>query len=484
MSTPSVGTAYGTTTPPPAEPVAPSTPPPQSGWVSPSSSATPLDGLKLPSSFPVGSIQSIGTPTGAGQVFRLDGGFLDALRLVVRKIKTTDGNPGYQLDFKIAGPSRQEFMQRMEQKGATKQTFEFLGADATTVGSNTVLARNTNKQPINSSFYSHAAPGTTSGGQAFVMEGSGWRIDYVPNDGPIAMRGHVRLQLFGDDAAANKALKDAGDKLGLQAVFAPPTQTSIRRYALMKLLWRVAPQKAKELASEGILNDLKVSKVEDALKAAGVSDQRMNSLKYLEVAPGHFTVCDDQLIEEMKQKGLRYAYSTVTSPEHVLSILKGGQKATLSRWTEGMLVSGMSSMADLGSGGAQGVFSRLVTENANGTSWAGRTYKIILKPKLLGRMDVWGWPADYYGRSWDLTDRNFGPKLVEDVNNNGYKQYNEIISPVGNGAQYISCIVATNENDRTKLIEHLKQQGWSHPGGKSIEEFVRLAPTIDANLLG
>ena len=45
-------------------------------------------------------------------------------------------------------------------------------------------------------------------------------------------------------------------------------------------------------------------------------------LRYLEVAPGHFTVVDDEQIPEMIKAGLRYEYSTVQLPEHVVSILK------------------------------------------------------------------------------------------------------------------------------------------------------------------
>lgn len=472
----------------PASPPPPGTvvPPPPSGYVAPSQPVGPIDALtSVPINFPLTALSSISTPTPAGSVFRLDGGFLDALRMQVRRIQTQDAVPGYQLDFKIAGPSRADFEQRLEQKGAQKGTFEFLGADAQTQGGNTTLVRNGNKQPLNTTFYTHVAPGTSnSTQQTQQLEGTGWRIDYVPPDGPIALRGHVRLQLFGDDQTAAKALKEAVDKLGLQGAFVPPTPATARRYALMKLLWRVAPAKAKELASAGILNDLKVAKVEEALKAAGVSEARMNKLRYLEVAPGHFTVCDDELIQEMKQAGMRFAYSTVTEPANVLSILQHGQKATLSRWSEGMLVSGMSSMADVGSGGAQGVFSRLVTESAQGQSWTGRTYKIILKPQLMGRLDIWGWPGDFFGKSWDLTEKNFGAKLVEDVNSGSYKQYNEIVSPVGNGPQYVACVVATNENDRNKLIEHLKQNGYTPPFGQSLEQFVRLSPSIDTTLAG
>ena len=473
--------------PPPPPPPAPelTVPPVSTGYVAPAAAAAPLDALKVPSAFPLSAVGSIPSPSAAGQVFRLDGGFLDALRLQVRRIKTAEGQPGYELEFKIAGPSREDFAARLEQQKATLQPFTFFASTPEQSGDSTYLVRNGQAHPLSTSFSTHVAPGTSAtANQALRLTEGAATIEMIPSTGPAALRGQVRVQLIGDDATASAALKTLVDKLGLQIALSPPTPSSLRRYALMRLLQHLAPAKAKALASAGLLNDLKVATVEAALAEVGVTPERMNKLRYLEVAPGHFTVCDDQLVADVKEKGLRFAYSTVQSEEHVLSILKNGQASTLKRWSEGALVNGMSSMADVGSGGAQGVFSRLVTTNANGKSWTGRRFKIILKPQLLGRLDIWGWPGDYFGRSWDLTDRNFGAKLVEDADKNGYQSYNEIISPVGNGPQYIAAVVATNEADRQALVQYLQNAGYQPPHGKTFDQFVRMVPAIDTAMLG
>ncbi len=481
--TPLGAPADTSTSPPASSPIAPLAP--GGVPVAEAVATAPIDASGIPSSFPLGAIGSVSTPQRAGAVFRLDGGFLDGLRMQLRRIKTKEGVSGYELQLKVSGPSRADFAKRMEQKGATTVAYEFYGATPVEEGGQVVLARDGTTQALGTSFYSHKDPETsTTPNLAWRLEGSGWTLDYFPPDGPLALRGQVRLQLTGADADCDKAMKQAIDAVGLQSAFAPATAQAARRLALMRLLWQQDPAAAKALADKP-LTDLKLDKIEQALTDKGVGPERIAGLGYEEVAPGHFTVVDPQQVEDMKAAGLRYAYSTVTLPEHVLSILQEGQKATLSRWSDGQIVTGMSSMADVGSGGAQGVFSRLVTQAANGKSWAGRTYKIVLRPELLGRTDIWGWPGDYYGRAWQLTDRNFGTKLLEDIGKNGgYAQYNEIISPVGNGTQYIACVVATNAADRTKLIDHLKAAGWTPPGGQSLEDFVRLAPSLDAGLLG
>lgn len=450
-------------------------------------SKSALDGLALPGSFPVEALEEIPSHGRQGAVFRLDGGFLDALRLQARRVETQDGKKELWLTFKIAGPSRADFQDRLEKKGAKRATLGFSAAEPKQAGSNLILRLGNQSQELTSYYSTHVAPGTSSGDadKAWVLSEGASSLEYVPSNGPAALRGYVRMRIRGEGEAAAKELKKLIDKVGLQPAFAPPTKTSIDRYALMKLLWTVAPDRATHLADKGPLSDLKVEAVAKELEKAGVSKARMAALHYREVAPGHFTVMDPHGLEEMKKAGLRYAYSTVSTVEHVHSILTEGQKATITRWEEGLLVSGMSSMADVGSGGAQGVFSRLVTKSAKNNGWAGRTYKIILKPEQLSRLDVWGWPGDYFGRSWELGPENFGAKLVKAVGGNGssYEDYNEIISPVGNGPEFIACVVATDSSARNSLLSHLKKVKYAPPDGQSLEDFVRLVSKIDIDLL-
>ena len=442
----------------------------------------PVDGLAIPGVFPLDALGSVATPTAAGQVFRLSGGFVDALRVQLRRIETTDGKPGYDVQFKISGPSRGDFSKRMDKLGASRAAFEFYGAEVKGSGAQARLTRDGKTHALTSSYSSHKAPDTASSANlAYRLEGTNYKLDYIPTDGPIAMRGAVRIEVLGTDAECQTALKQAIDKAGLQAAFAPVTENAARRYAMMRLLYQVAPDAAKNLASKPI-TDLKLATIEKALTDAGVSASRIAGLRYLEVASSHFTVVDDHALEEMQKAGLRYAYSTVATVEHVHSILTNGQKATLTRWGDGMIVNGMSSMADVGSGGAQGVFSRIVTNSAHDKSWTGRTFKIILKPQLLGRMDIWGWTGDNYGKSWGLTDKNFPVELVKSLEGN-YQGYNEIISPVGNGTPYIAAVVATSQTDKDKLVKHLKDQGYTPPNGQSVEDFVRLSPKIDQSLV-
>lgn len=447
-------------------------------------SAPAVTGIEAARAFPLDALDAVVIGSRAGVVFQLDGGFLDGMRLLARRLKDGDDEV-LRLEFKIGGPSRAGFLERLEQAGAAKGQLGFPELTPELVGEQTVLVvSKSNTTTIGANWSSHRAPDTSNEpGATRVLEGKGYRLEFVPDDGAKALRGLVRLDLRGSEAEQRAALKLVTQRAGLQPVFAPPTSQTLQRFALLKLLWTQAPAEAKALAAKGI-DTLKVDALIEALAAKGIGLERIEKLRYEEVAPGHLAPYDPVLAELLEAEGLRFAYSTVATPEHVESILRDGQKATVTRWLEGRLVSGMSSQADMITGGAEGVFSRLVTPAADKTYWPGRTYKIILDPSLLGRLDVWGWPGDFYGRSWDLSEKNFGLPLLKSVGvSSDYKSSNEIISPVGNGPRWIRGVVATNEGDRTKLLEALQKAGYAPPDGRPLEEFVVLSPQIDAQLL-
>jgi hypothetical protein len=453
--------------------------------ISPPPLASPaVTGIEAARTFPIDALDTVVITSRAGVVFQLDGGSLDGMRVLARRLEDGDDDV-LRLEFKIGGPSRASFLERLEQAGAVKGQLMFSELTPQFVGEQTVLAvSKNNATTIGSSWVAHRAPDTsTEPGATRVLEGKGYRLEFIPDDGAKALRGLVRLDLRGAGAEQGAALKLVTQRAGLQPVFAPPTSQTLQRFALLKLLWTQAPAEAKALAAKGI-DALKIDALVEALAAKGIGLDRIEKLRFEEVAPGHLAPYDPTLAERLQAEGLRFAYSTVATPEHVESILRDGQKATVTRWLEGRLVSGMSSQADMITGGAEGVFSRLVTPAADKSYWSGRTYKIILDPRLLGRLDVWGWPGDFYGRSWQLDEKNFGlPLLVSVGVNSDYKSNNEIISPVGNGPRWIRGVVATNEGDRTKLLDALQTAGYAPPDGRTLEQFVVLSPQIDAQLL-
>ena len=108
------------------------------------------------------------------------------------------------------------------------------------------------------------------------------------------------------------------------------------------------PAIAEELLRRS-MDAVPASKLEEIIATAGidVSNDRLAKLEYREAYPGYFTAYDPTMVEKLHDKGARYLYSTLDNPERVFEVLTGGQKSSFTRFSEGQLVQGKSSSADL-----------------------------------------------------------------------------------------------------------------------------------------
>lgn len=566
------------------------------------------------STFPLDDLGQIQTTGRWAQGFRLDSGSLRLMWMTARRTEAQDGTRGFELFFQAHGAAIDKYRARLEEQGAKAGTYNFDATEVdTSQGDGKAVLKKTG--------------GTWSpGGKAISLSQEGkWSVDFVAAE-PEALKGAFRLRVFGDDAAATKALQEVVNKLGMQALFSPPAPNALEKFKLFRLLWQVAPGAADHLrwrslddvkdklgetlesagfdaqstervaiakadlsdaaiskqvrlaellfsrspkaflewaktdsyTQNGILpgsydygltgalntagvttdgpeykaaidkgapdeesgrallelgllakkspakveellgrdvEQLKVDQLKKALTAAGVdaSGDRLKNLRFEEVYPGYFTVVDPSLPETLKEAGARYLYSTSDNPERVWQQLTGGQKASLTRFQEGILIQGKSSSSDFGTGGAFSVFTRLVTESAiqkaksgdGGSSysynyeskfndWGGsRPYKLILNRRLLERLDWYGYNGDNYGRSTGLTDQNKAEKLVKTINDN-YSSSNELMFPVGNDSAYVDFVVCNTAQQKTDLIAMLESKGITEFNGKPLDKFIRV----------
>jgi inorganic pyrophosphatase len=244
-----------------------------------------------------------------------------------------------------------------------------------------------------------------------------------------------------------------------------------------------------------------VAALEAALAAAGVpkTSERLAKLEMREVYPGYFTTVDPTASDRYAKAGARYLYSTYDDPERVLSALLGGQKASLTRFLEGILVQGKSSSSDFGTGGAIAVFTRLVTKSAIAQAkkdkkadgddgagygwssdenqfqnWGGsRPYKLVLNRRVLERTDWWGYNSDEYGSTEKIQRENTGERIIKTIDG-AYSGSNELMFPVGNDPAYVDFVVCETEAQKKKLVALLEKQGWSSFNGRPLSEFVRV----------
>lgn len=426
--------------------------------------------------FPLDALSKVDGKGLSGTTFRLDGGSLRGQKLQIRRVVDA-GKPGFELVFQLTEGKLPALIERAEAQGAKPTGVDFRSAELDKDGRASLGPKAATLEQSGT----HAPPDLGDSASTWALsltDAKGAQVSVVRPDAALAVRGLVRIQLSGDDAQCTEQLKAVVQSLGLHHLLAPPTPKSTRTHLLMRALWQADHTAAAKLC-HGDLDKLKPEAVEAALTAAGYTAERIAGLRYEEVFPGHFTVLDPALEQAMVETGARYLYSTVTSPEHVHSILQHGQKSSLQRYKDGLIIDGMSTSADFVTGGAVGVFTRLVTQDAiyGGQSWMGRTYKLVQSTAQLARTDWYGWDGDYFGRRWELeTKTNFGPALVKKIDHDGYQSANELIFTAGNRPQSIQRVVATTEADRDALLKHLEAQGYMPHNGLSLAEFVVLAP--------
>lgn len=300
------------------------------------------------------------------------------------------------------------------------------------------------------------------------------------------------------------ALSDAGLEEGSAAYKAAlkkkRPEEELRRVLQFGLVAHADAHVARSLLErDGTAID--VAALEKALVAAGVpkTSERLDKLEMREVYPGYFTTVDPTASERYFKAGARYLYSTYDDPERVLSALLGGQKASLTRFLEGILVQGKSSSSDFGTGGAIAVFTRLVTKSAiteakkekknddeDGSSyswgagehqfqnWGGsRPYKLVLNRRVLERTDWWGYNSDEYGSTEKIQRENTGERIIKEIDG-AYSSSNELMFPVGNDPAYVDFVVCETEEQKKKLLALLEKQGWSSFNGRPLSEFVRV----------
>lgn len=426
-------------------------------------------------SFPLHDLSLLDARGLAGQAFMLDGGSLKGLGLRARRV-SVNGKPGFEISGRLTsaklGPTLAAFTKRNAKPGPIR-------FDAARVGDDGVAQRSAKSAEL-SVGGSNMAPDTEGKASEWAQTLTGPKggtIELVGDKAPLAVRGLLRLTLSGSDAECTEQLGAILKTFGIGQLFSPPTAKSKQVNLLMHALWQGDHAKAEALSEN--IDKLSVKDVEDALIASGYDRTRIDGLRYEEVFEGHFTPVDPAQADAMVEAGARYLYSTVDQPDSVLAILKSGQKSSYTRYRDGVIVEGMSTNQDFNSGGAVGVFTRLVTNNAiydKHQGWRGRTYKLVQTHDQLARTDWHGWNGDYYGRRWNLTQDNFGPKLAKAIGSGSYAAANELIFTEGNRPENIARVVATKPEDRSRLIDLLRKAGYEPHNGLSIEDFVVLSP--------
>jgi hypothetical protein len=437
----------------------------------------------LPEHFPLTDLSDLEATGRAGQAFLLDSGALEGLLLRARRLETGDG-PGFELIARLSPARRDALRKRLEDLGAASSPLAFRAAELNDGGVARLTGTPVEIRDDGSGYAPEDIDDRSDTWVSALETPEGARLELVEDDAALAARGLLRIRLTGSDAEATSALGALVASAGLEDLFAAPTDEAKLRQVLLQALWQVDHKRAGKLAASG-LDAVDIDTLEAALRKAGFDDDRIGGLRRKEVFPGYASVVDPTTLTELKAAGARYVYHSAMRPEHVGVMLEHGIKSSLRRYSEGLIIDGMSTSEDFNTGGAVGAFTRLVTEKKlmsddRGTA-DGTDYYLVMRPEILARADWYGHAEDRYGRLWDLsTKENFGEGLVDAIDEQDWGgDDNELIFREGIAPADILHVAARSPRARQDLLKQLREQGYVPPDGRSLEEMVVVAPELE-----
>jgi len=267
--------------------------------------------------------------------------------------------------------------------------------------------------------------------------------------------------------------------IGLGAVSSSPREEDIERIKIMQLFRAYYPQisyhfERKALAFDYNLETLKTLIIQDAPEMKDKFKEFLidhpERMYQQEVYPGQSIWAIQGLAKEVKDAGGLGLMAGVfgndfdDSARRFASILKVGSLATQDRFQAGIIAAGASVQEDINSGGAESVFTRLVTDNMakNPNSYSLNGKMQILYDLALVERVGFVYPSDYYGTKEEslYQYRTSVVELANDCQNDPhFNQSNEVCIRSRVPPKYIKGVMVANEGEKNALIATLKLEG-------------------------
>ena len=146
-----------------------------------------------------------------------------------------------------------------------------------------------------------------------------------------------------------------------------------------------------------------------------------------------------------------------------------------------MIIDGMSSSTDLGTGGASSTFTRLVGDSSTDAArawYSNYNHTAILSPKILDRLDWYGYGYDNYGRTNDsaFANRDGADEHVRNITENG-RTGNEMMFRNAVAREDILFFAVADSAARNSFLATLRAAGVQSIRGQPIEEMVVIMRT-------
>ena len=249
-----------------------------------------------------------------------------------------------------------------------------------------------------------------------------------------------------------------------------------------------------------------ISQTEPRMASIFTEYLETGKMKKVSIYPGKEVWAVPDLVEKMRAKGALGlmmgvdGFTIESIAKTLAAIFEDGLLSTLDRYQAGLFIEGSSSERDLKSGGADGAYARIITEqiaqvdiNEVNFLFSGRVQVLVdlecitqgafgyNRDKCGEKTGTTGEPSlDYEGRDnlFDLT----GYLSLTDTKN-------EVMIKNRIDPKYMKGLVVQSEDDKTHLVKALqklkiitKHEGVEYILGKPVKEFIHVAPKFSKEM--
>lgn len=324
-----------------------------------------------------------------------DAGALEGMSTTMRKI-TIDGTEYYELSGKLTYDRWMRALQSTPAQSISGSYWHFNKADWPIDYTNPVLALTSNTEK-----FKIATESIKSGNDIFVIVGE--RANFSAR--ALAGQFNVRVQASSGADAARK-MRGLLQRAGLQDIMEDATEEALDRYKKMRVIWQTDPKTSYGIDPEHASPE-KLNKI---LEKLGITQKRLDAIKMKKVTDGYYTFYDPENYKIAQQQKAAYLYHEASSLQRAEEVLTGsGLTSTTTRFNDGITTRGASSTRDIMTGGADGVFTRIVYENQVGKEYRYGMfgdYVFVFDTKALERTDWYAYTSDNFGSTQENSFKN------------------------------------------------------------------------------
>lgn len=399
------------------------------------------------------------TPRGVALIS--DDRALEGLEANLRKI-TIDGQEYYELSGKLTQTRWEQTLQNMNAQSSGSY-WRWNQVQGTIDYTQPVLSLTGTTEK-----YSLGTKYIRQGDDIIIVAGSG-----AENNGRAFMGAfNIRVQATNGTDAARK-IQSLMQQAGISDIADTATTAALDRYKKMRVIWQTAPSEAAKL-NVATVTDVQIDKT---LKALGITQKRLDAIQVRKVAEGYWTLYDPENVALAKKYGAAYLYHEASDINAAANVLTSGELlATTNRYGRGIFASGASSFADMGTGGADSVFTRIVFDNQVGKErryGSFGDYVFVFDTKALERTDWYAYDGDRFGTTEDYAfNIRYGTEEHFKRSRNNYRRSNELLFRKTLPLDTLTE-VRVPSHDRQNLIDKLHSVGISQINGIRLENLIK-----------